>query len=52
MNKADYRIDRIMPNADGNINGKIQENLKDSSNSGGITPHLITFDTNGNIWWS
>ncbi len=47
-----HRIGRIMPNADGTINGKIQEYLTNSSNSGGITPHLVTFDNNGNIWWS
>jgi streptogramin lyase len=47
-----HRIGRITPKADGTINGQIQEYLTNSSSSNGITPHLITFDNNGNIWWS
>jgi len=52
-NNADvHRIGRITPNPDGSINGVIQEYLTNSSNSIGITPHLITFDNQGDIWWS
>ncbi len=32
--------------------GKLQEYKIRSSSSGGVTPHLITVDPNGNIWWS
>jgi virginiamycin B lyase len=46
-----HQIGRISPNADGTINGGIQE-YHTSSNSQAITPHLITFDNQGNIWWT
>jgi streptogramin lyase len=32
--------------------GKLQEYKIRSGSSGGVTPHLITVDPNGNIWWS
>src|SRR6266487_991121 len=32
--------------------GKLQEYKIRSSLPGGLTPHLITVDPNGNIWWS
>ncbi len=47
-----HRIGRITPNADGTLNGPIQEYLTNSPAPNGITPHLITYDTQGNIWWS
>jgi streptogramin lyase len=51
-NPAVHRIGRFTPGANG-INGSIQEYLTNSSNAyGGNTPHLITFDNHGNIWWS
>lgn len=47
-----HRIGNIQPNANGTLKGgKISEYLT-NTNSGGITPHLITYDNNGNIWWS
>ncbi len=47
-----HRIGQLTPNADGTLkNGTIQEYLTNTS-AGGITPHLITYDNNGNIWWS
>ncbi|HKV57208.1 MAG TPA: hypothetical protein VJO32_02970 [Ktedonobacteraceae bacterium] len=51
---AVHRIGRIMPNPDGSINGQINEYLTNisCSSSNCITPHLITYDQNGNIWWS
>ena len=51
-NGSVHRIGRITPNADGTINGSIQEYLTNSSSQNGVTPHLITYDQNGNIWWS
>ncbi len=32
--------------------GKLQEYKIRSGSSNGVTPHLITADPNGNIWWS
>jgi virginiamycin B lyase len=46
-----HQIGRISPNADGTINGGIQE-YHTSLNSQAITPHSITYDNQGNIWWS
>lgn len=51
-NQFVHRIGRITPNADGTLNGPIQEYLTNSSAPNGITPHLITYDNQGNIWWS
>src|SRR6266849_5857864 len=49
---AVHRIGKFTPGANG-INGSIQEYLTNSSSAyGGNTPHLITFDNHGNIWWS
>ena len=51
-NPAVHRIGKFTPGANG-INGSIQEYLTNSSSAyGGNTPHLITFDNHGNIWWS
>ncbi len=47
-----HRIGQIMPNPNGTIQGQIKEYLTHSNSSSGITPHLITYDHNGNIWWS
>lgn len=47
-----HRIGRLAPNPDGTLNGSIQEFLINSSNPSSITPHLITYDQAGNIWWS
>ncbi|HLX56547.1 MAG TPA: hypothetical protein VKR83_05955 [Ktedonobacteraceae bacterium] len=47
-----HRIGRITPNANGSINGAIKEYLTNSSATSGITPHLITYDQKGDIWWS
>ncbi|HVB72006.1 MAG TPA: hypothetical protein VNE38_00475, partial [Ktedonobacteraceae bacterium] len=51
-NSTVHRIGQITPNADGSINGQINEYLTNSSSTSGITPHLITYDNFGNIWWS
>ncbi|HEU0002531.1 MAG TPA: hypothetical protein VFQ36_16615 [Ktedonobacteraceae bacterium] len=52
-NDTVHRIGQITPNPDGTIQGgQIQEYLTNSSSSSGVTPHLITYDQNGNIWWS
>lgn len=50
-NQYVHRIGQLTPNADGTLNGPIQEYLTNTSASG-ITPHLITYDNNGNIWWT
>jgi hypothetical protein len=47
-----HRIGRLMLKADGTPNGAVQEYLTNSSSANGITPHLITYDTTGDIWWS
>lgn len=46
-----HRIGQLTPNPDGTINGSIQEYLTNTSTNGD-TPHLITYDNNGNIWWT
>ncbi len=47
-----HRIGSFTPSASG-INGSIQEYLTNSSTApGGNTPHMITFDNHGNVWWS
>lgn len=45
-----HRIGRLTPTSSGGINRGMQEYLAPASNRN--TPHLITFDTKGNIWWS
>jgi hypothetical protein len=50
-NQFVHRIGRITPNADGTLSGPIQEYLTNSPSTS-ITPHLITYDNLGNIWWS
>ena len=50
-----HRIGQLMPNPDGTIqNNQINEYLTNISCPGNncITPHLITYDHSGNIWWS
>ena len=44
-----HRIGRFTPGANGII-GRIHEYLAPATNNN--TPHLITFDKRGNIWWS
>lgn len=44
-----HRIGRFVPGANG-IKGHIHEYRAPATNNN--TPHLITFDTRGNIWWS
>ncbi len=51
-NQSVHKIGRLTPNANGTLNGSIQEYDTNSSGSNGITPHLITYDNAGNIWWS
>ena len=50
-NGAVHRIGQLTPNADGTISGSINEYLTNTPRSN-ITPHLITYDQQGNIWWS
>lgn len=50
-----HRIGQITPNANGTIkNNHIKEYLTNIACQGNncITPHLITYDQTGNIWWS
>ena len=50
-----HRIGQLTPNSDGTIkNNHISEYLTNISCPGSncITPHLITYDKTGNIWWS
>jgi streptogramin lyase len=50
-----HRIGQITPNSDGTIkNNHINEYLTNifCQSSNCITPHLITYDKNGDIWWS
>ena len=50
-NATVHRIGQITPKADGTISGSMNEYLTNTA-QGGITPHLITYDHQGNIWWS
>ena len=50
-NATVHRIGQIMPVADGTISGSINEYLTNTAH-GDITPHLITYDRQGHIWWS
>src|SRR5712692_7318337 len=50
-----HRIGRIIPNSDGTINNNhIFEYLTNiyCADNNCITPHLITYDKTGDIWWS
>ena len=47
-----HQIGQLTPNADGSLANGIQEYHTNSSSSNGVTPHLITYDNAGNIWWS
>ena len=49
-NNAVHRIGRLTPSFSGKIQGKIQEYIAPANNNN--TPHLITFDRKGNIWWT
>src|SRR5579864_612258 len=51
-NQNVHRIGSLTPNADGTLSGGINEYLTNSNSSNGITPHLITSDNAGDIWWS
>src|SRR6266567_3980503 len=52
-NASVHRIGQITPRADGTISGSINEYLTNTATAhGGITPHLITYDHQGHIWWS
>lgn len=48
-NNRVHRIGRFTPGANG-ISGRMHEYLAPATNNN--TPHLITFDIRGNIWWS
>ncbi len=48
-NNQIHRIGRFTPDASG-ISGRIHEYLAPATNNN--TPHMITFDTRGNIWWT
>ncbi|HEX7737745.1 MAG TPA: hypothetical protein VF458_23045 [Ktedonobacteraceae bacterium] len=48
-NSRVHRIGRFTPGENG-INGRIHEYLAPATNNN--TPHMITFDQRGNIWWS
>jgi streptogramin lyase len=49
-NNSVHRIGRITPDSDGSVQGNIQEYIAPANNNN--TPHLITFDDQGNIWWT
>jgi len=49
-NNQVHRVGRLHPTAGGGISGRIQEYIAPATNNN--TPHLITFDSRGNIWWS
>jgi virginiamycin B lyase len=49
-NNQVHRIGRLLPGSGGGISGRIQEYIAPATNNN--TPHLITFDNRGNIWWS
>ncbi len=49
-NSAVAKIGRFTPTASGSLNN-IQE-YKTNSGSNNATPHDLTFDNQGNIWWS
>lgn len=49
-NNQVHRIGRLLPIPGGGISGRIQEYIAPATNNN--TPHLITFDRRGNIWWS
>ena len=50
-NATVHRIGQITPKSDGTISGSINEYLTNTAH-GDITPHLITYDRQGHIWWS
>jgi len=49
-NSLIHRIGRLSPTADGGISGGIQEYLVPATRND--TPHLLSIDTRGSIWWS
>lgn len=49
-NNQVHRIGRLFPTSGGGISGSIQEYIAPATNNN--TPHLITADNRGNIWWS
>lgn len=49
-NNRAHRIGRLTSAPDGSVRGRIQEYIAPATNNN--TPHLITFDTRGNIWWT
>ncbi len=49
-NNAVHRIGRIIPDAQGGTDSPVLEYLAPATNNN--TPHLITFDHSGHIWWT
>ncbi len=51
-NSAVAQIASFIPPGIGNLATNTIQEYHTNSSVGGATPHLITFDGNGNIWWS